>query len=401
MPGQFSDEFVNGIRNEFCTVMGIARNFYPYALRIRSPYVILPLTAAYFAHRIFCNEEPPGQPDPPFTGGQCEFAYNVSINFTNQGVNFITGCTPQDQSTVVNFVLGPIKGLEVTFEDAPAPFVRTSYLKIVHGVNSELRTVAYSYSGYGVCEPNFPAYSIVSVVPSGGQPDECGDPPPGYGNPDPGYNERDVTITYTTNNGDDVNFTFNFVFAPITVNLNGSLIIPLRIRFGDDNTYFSGDINVEDNSVHVDWNNVNYPSDGHETPGNYPTPDNLPDYPPDVPQPISPPSTTDPPTMSTSVIRACIVTVTEDEQTSTTIIYQDNNPDIYAPNLGYVQFLIATGNTTAWTSDIPVKNKRNFIPCSWPAGAIGVRGTPREGVTWSITPIYASIDSGIDFTVYS
>lgn len=73
-----------------------------------------------------------------------------------------------------------------------------------------------------------------------------------------------------------------------------------------------------------------------------------------------------------------------------TTLEQQDNPAIYIPATGYVQFLIQVGNSSAWTNDIAVKNLRAFIPCPWDAGAVEVKGTPRYGNQFTVTPVYVT-----------
>jgi len=99
-----------------------------------------------------------------------------------------------------------------------------------------------------------------------------------------------------------------------------------------------------------------------------------PDVPDDVPTPITPPSPIVPEPETRQLLRGVIVTVTNIPD-DFGLIFQEGNPDIYIPNLGYVNFLIATGNVLSWSVDLAVKNRRCFIPCPWEGGALRVEGT--------------------------
>ena len=90
-----------------------------------------------------------------------------------------------------------------------------------------------------------------------------------------------------------------------------------------------------------------------------------------------------------------VTTVTDESRG--TVIDQLDTPDIIAPNLGFIQFAIAVSNKIGWTVDIPVKNHRFFCECPWIGGAIDVRGTPRAGVEWIITPVYANEEKSQTF----
>lgn len=96
------------------------------------------------------------------------------------------------------------------------------------------------------------------------------------------------------------------------------------------------------------------------------------------------------------MIIGVLVTTTEiNAGTSLTQIFQEEaNPDVWAPNLGYVNFLIrVSADKYGWTVDQPVKNRRHLIPCPWPQGAVSVAGTPRPGVSWDLQPIYATLSA--------
>lgn len=72
------------------------------------------------------------------------------------------------------------------------------------------------------------------------------------------------------------------------------------------------------------------------------------------------------------------------------LIGQGDNPDIYYPRLGNVSFLIETDKGRGWTTDLPVRNTRQYVPCPAPQGAVDVRGTADVGYAFQVIAIYDS-----------
>lgn len=393
MPGTFKDELVNGIRNAFCTILEIQNNYYGYVAR--GPFV----TARYaqlvtaVAYRLLCNREPPPEPDPPFTGGQCPTRYTVNYNVT-----YDTRAIPPPNIVTdpksATLVWGKIKGIRVQQGTTDQVF-------IIGGSSSD-PDATVDYPGFSVVQASgqgILSAAITSVVRTDGLPDTCGDPPIPTPTPTPGYNETDINIIYTDNSDDDVSLSVPFIFAPITVNLKGELTVPIRIDVGDVDFQLGGDINLSTGGIDINFGNRNYNRNGQPNPDSYECPTDTPGIPPTVPEPVLPPSPNDSEDSTTRVLRGVIVTVTSIEPGVSTLIFQGSNPDLYVPDLGFVQFQVAIGTRSAWLRDVPVRNQRHFIPCEWEAGAISVRGTPRPGVEWTLSEVYASIEDEVDFTV--
>lgn len=336
--------------------------------------------------RWFCNREPSAATAPPFTGGQCSINYVVNITWSRDA--FIAGsCTSVDEGTSVPFVLGPIIGLEVeqlgTYEQR---------LNIVHGPGGASRTAAYTYTGTSACPANFSTYAITSVTPPSGVSDNCGNPSPDL-TPDP-YPSGPLPydVPYTDVNGDDWNIPININFVGPTISLDGSIQMNFGVSLDlDFDTRFNGTVNLQTGDVNINFNGPNYSPGRDKRPDDYVPSDNLPDYPPTIPDPVDVPSPQNPDNSTSPIIRACIVTVSENGF-KTTLIPQDDNPDILVPDLGFVQFAIGTREAYAWTGHIKVNNFRQFIPCPWEGGALGVLGTPRPGVEWTISYVYAAAE---------
>jgi hypothetical protein len=200
--------------------------------------------------------------------------------------------------------------------------------------------------------------------------------------------------------GNTVNIPLIAAFGFAKVDLNGELKIPINIDLGG--IHFKADFNL--NTGDIDFFPIsNYfgdrrpgpaprdvvpPGGGGDGPEDGDNPPPVPNPPPSIPPPPPPPDEDN--EDSESVIIGVLVTVNAIASSTTTVLFQDDNPDIHVPNLGFVQFLSPVGRlASGWSSDIPVKNRRHLIPCPWPFGAIKVTGTPKSGVQWTLTPLYS------------
>lgn len=389
MGESFRDELVNGIRNGFCTILATQANYYGFIGDV-FPWLPAGYTAELMrmAYRLACNREPPDAPTADFTGGQCFTPY------TWQGTRIsrrYDGLSPSDIVFTRGNVYGRIGAVEV-FEE-PGTFGNDWRSRIPSTDASGVTT--YTDLGTEPASTNIKTvWQNITVTRQDGLPDNCGNPPAPTPTPEPGYNSPLIVVNYTDNSSNDVNLNTRFTFLQPIVKIDGTIRVPLRVDVGDIGVNIRGDINLNTGDININFGNQNYNPSNEPNPDAYDSPDDIPDVPPDVPTPVIPPSPNNPDPDTTTIIRACIVTVSSigDEQS---IIYQNANPDIYVPNLGFVQFLIAVNNRLAWTSDIPVKNTRNFIPCPWLGGALAVRGTPRVGVAWTISPVYDKAEVSI------
>lgn len=392
MAGSFVDELRNAIRNAWCNALNTGYNFLD---ALPDPIVdsgSVPIARANRAlYRMFCNNEPPPSPAPPFTGGQCAVLYIVKLNihaYDNSGNDDINTSYYNPYSKTV---MGPITSIKVESNATHRSVVVRA--QPLPGTPDGV----YSYGSWNKSFFSNVTVAVHSITRADGQADTCGNPPPVIEPPSPGYNNCPCNFTYTTNNNVNVSVSASLTFAPSVLNNYGDVTVPIRISLLSDNTIFGGDINLNTGDININFGNRNYPRSDREKPDSYDTPDDTPDIPPSVPDDDIIPSPDDVNPSTTRLLRACIVTVTDMSASSATTLFQDDNPDIYAPNLGYVQFLIAVGNRLAWSTDIPVKNRRHFIPCPWEGGAMQVRGTPRPGVDWTITPVYTRQENVVTF----
>jgi len=384
----FRESVIEQVRNAFCTYLGAYEGFLN---SLPSPPIIggdafqqIPLGVTRFTRRFLCDREPPAESNPPFSGGQCPVEYDVTL--FKDAVLGDGSPKPGYPDTITVRGLGPVLGFSITQDPGFPEFI---YVNFSDGND---------YAGnLNLPDERFVNCAITNVVRVDGLPDNCGDPLPPIPSPPQPSEPIDLPIDYTDPDGDDFSLTLPIIFAPIRVNLSGELVVPFRLVI--DPTYnvsFNGEVNINTGDIGINFKNVNLPPEGLPNQDDYDSPDDIPPYPPSVPNSIIPvppaPDEDDTP----EIIRACIVTVTA-YYSNATRIFQDENPDIYAPNLGFINFGISINNAIAWTSDIPVKNFRNFIECSWEGGAIAVRGTPRPGVTWTITPVRLRVEKPIEF----
>lgn len=332
-----------------------------------------------------CPLTPPQPPESPFAGGQCATSYRVFWSGEYRGGapgSANDGYLPVSESTASG-VLGPITGIRYI----PNPAGNGARVVIdANGVYEGRFGFTTTNS-----EPFFRNLRITSVVRDDGLPDNCGDPPPDTSPPPPGYNIYNDNVTYNDTNNVEVTIPVILTFGYATVNIDGRLSIPINANF-TANPEFNLNFNYRpgDNNVQPDFTDPRVPLPSPcNPPGGFipdpsvpPPPDSIPDPDPDAPA-------TDDPTERRELLVGCIVTTTFLDGNETTIAQQEN-PDIYIPATGYVQFRIRVGNVSGWTNDIPVKSLRAFIPCPWDGGAIEVKGTPRFGNQFTVTPVYVT-----------
>lgn len=396
----FVDALKNAARSAACSVGEASASLFP-----KPPGLdLLGFGKAAFAFRDnfirnFCNDEPPPPPSP-FTGGQCPVKYRVRVEWT--GTNRVTE-TPVD-GFVEGDYWGPILGVRTQKpSDTYFPDGGDCYLKC-YGRATDTTPLPvpleFKISELFYDDLNF---YIASVTRLDGQPDNCGDPPPVIAPYNPGDFTIDTDINYTNNDGIDITIpvvgVVGVAFVDADLNLNVPVSFTFSPNFNFDPTFtYNIDVNLNlgggDDKISPPYVPPDKPyrpgPPGSDSPSDYLPGDDVPTPPTDTPDPPAP----DPDEPKARVIRGVLVTVTEiSPDAKPTQIGQGDNPDIFAPALGYVSFQIRLGNGSGgWTSDIPVKNIRNLIPCPWGGGALSVKGTPTLGVVWTLTPIYALPD---------
>lgn len=339
------------------------------------------------AYAAYCGRPPTGDfySAPDWDGGQCDgIPYRVNVTLalilSPKGSNVPVG----DIGDVFDAV-GAIRIIEVYDTGDQDNDIRlravwkggSKDVSFVKGNNNDPDNPQWGYDNVRIV-----------VTRNDGLPDLCGNPAPTAPPLRPGDNVYPTNITYNNENNVEVTVPITFTFGFPRVDIRGEINMPVNIKLDLDipiNINGSTNFNTGDFTI-----NVNPP--GGSPAGDDPNPPvvlppGTDPVPPDVPIPDPEPPEDDPITNKRKIIKAVIVTVIGNDAEATKII-QGENPDIYAPALGYVQFFVNVGGTGGWTSDIPVKNKRNFIPCPWILGATAVRGSARNTAILSLKPIY-------------
>lgn len=358
------------------------------------PLLVTEALRSSLARRL-CNREVPPLAIP-YSGGQCDTLYQVDVTAT--GTRFPSEGGGTETANFTNTWRGPIESVRLY---SPDPRTGTPGFYIL-GRSSNPSPTWNGFFNLGFfSDLIFESVVIdnISIVRLDALPDNCGDPLPDS----PPYNRNDYSfdtdITYDDDDGNTVVIPVGVAVGLAYIDADLNVNIPVDFTFSP-NFDFSPDFNFK---VDVNFNfgtgdfNVTYPyPDGDNPPRLPPPPPFDPDFPDNLPLPPEPPPGIPDPTepdddpIPVSVIVGCIVTtVNAAENPNIGILDQSGNPDVYYPDLGLVSFEISYGvRGNGWTEDIRVKNARQFIPCPWGGGAVRVTGTPRPGISWTITPVY-------------
>lgn len=343
-----------------------------------NPGLTVPAYVGEVAYSLVCDKRPDPPLPPPFSGGQCQTLYQV----TSQATLELTAPPSQETVQRTDVLPGAIYGIAQKLEGS------SDIIYITHRATDGSLGV---FNVFGTTRPagKWTSYQIISVVRVDGQPDDCGNPSsfPRLPPPQPGEMSDNTTINWTDINGDTITNNLNINIGSAYIDVQANVQIPIEVNI-DARATINATINVSTGGISITPPGGSLPTGKPGSPGGGTgSGTGVDTAPPSSPIPDPP----DPPDPTKSIVGA-IVTVISDSKGRATQIIQKDNPDIYAPNLGFIQFLVRIGNgtTTAWTSDIPVKNVRNLIPCPWEFGAIDVRGTPQPGVEFDITPVYES-----------
>lgn len=248
-----------------------------------------------------------------------------------------------------------------------------------------------------------PYWTVNNLAEMPGQPPGCGDvppPPPPITPYDPNDFTFDIDIFYEDDDsGNTFKIPVTFLIGEFNFNANLDLTIPVTVNLKPS---FRWDVNIPISfNLEFNFNTGDvktYPPTppGTPPPRLPPPPKYDPDFdpgddpdpppaPPDVPDPDPEPDTP----QFKRVITGAIVTVGNPEDASKVgQLGQNENPDVFFPDLGLVSFQIRHAKGVGWTEDIRVKNVRQFIPCPWGGGAISVKGTARGNATMTVTPVY-------------
>lgn len=343
------------------------------------------------AYNLACNRPAPELPAPPFSGGQCDQSYQVTISYTVPNVSL-----PPFNGTSVSIQRGRIQAVQ--------PFVDGNNLgiRIVHGsAGNPNASISTTVAAFFNAIPNGDLPIIINsvvIVPEGGGSDTCGDPPPAIPPYTPGDNSVTTNVTYNDNDNTEITVPVVIAFGYANVNIDGTISIPVEINASlNPEVNLNGELNLNGGDVNFNFGNPSLPGSDCQPNSDSFNPDpSLPANPVDIPDEEDDPDPSAPKPQVRRLLKGCIATVsTPSPQAS--VIFQGDNPDIYVPSLGYVSFQITVGGRSAWTADIPVKNKRQFIPCPWEGGATNVKGTPAPGGSLVVTPVYLSYTDGLTF----
>ena len=181
---------------------------------------------------LLCPDRPPPPgvfPSPPFTGGQC-VGVLYRILYTAFGTQRIAG----------NF-RGPVDVRTYTVPGSGGGFgvigLEYRFTPIGDGPFSEWLTIG---------EFGDPDFTFDGVERADGGPDDCGDPPPQFPippTPFPPLPPEDRPVT-DPDGGPDVNFTFAPTLAPIFIDIDGSVNVPVSVNVSGPNIFAPVDIPV-------------------------------------------------------------------------------------------------------------------------------------------------------------
>lgn len=383
----FLDALTSGARSAACTLLGLPQYLNDMTTRL-SGGTFTPFLGGIpnLWRRALCDTDAPPPNPPPFIGGQCSALYTIT------GSAFVypnTQCVGNDSPFNFGNYWGPIESARIVLQTT-VPQGRVFDLEFVNYGNRSfpMSIPQTTRIQVGTSSTNCPDVSLTSFTPQrvDGQPDNCGNPPPDYDPPTPEDVEIPRDITYENSDGISVTIPVVFVFARAQLTVDADVVIPFTVNISPT-LNITGNLNV-DGTVNFNLgggNATSLPKDPRKGDcDDIALPDGeVPDDPTDSDQPDEPERD------RSQVITGVLVTVNQISSTRQTVIAQDENPDIFAPSLGHVNFLVRVGRLSAgWTPDLPVKNRRCLIQCPWTGGAVDVKGTPQPGVTWTLTPVF-------------
>lgn len=360
----------------------------------------IPEIGSYLLERLYCPRDPY---DEPYRPAPCPIEYGVTVTWQ------ITGHpNPALNTNYERFgrVYGPIGTASWARQDVDEPGGRQVYfISLVHNgfvvPPAGQSPTRQPWSGPGEFDELARLVILgVNAVPVDPLADnECledrRDTP--Y---DPADYTYDIDIVYDIG-GPNIIIPFIAVVGLLYVDADFNLKMPVTfnlrptLNFSPSfNFNFQADLNLTTGDTEINWYTDRAPGQppspippAPRPPAPSPT-GPAPPVPPGIPEPE--PAPDDP--EGARVIVAALVTSTVDfPNNEATEILQGDNPNLFVPSLGVISFASRSDITSfGWTTDLPVKNLRSYIPCPIPEGASAVKGTPRTGVEWVITPIYAN-----------
>lgn len=336
------------------------------------------------ARGLICdNFDPPPVPQPNFQGGQCDGSnYSVTATLNARGVP--NG--PDIAIPVQTFAVGPIS--TISGETLP------------EGSSTRAQAFLVDKNGRkefgGSSNSTFVSLTGITLTRFGGLPDDCGNPEPQpVPFPTGGIPVNPGPVSYTDDGGNVQIIVPTAVILPPIVNVKGEVNVPINVNI--DGITFEANLNVNtgDINIGVGTDNNNRPRGDDSDEGDNSEVDG---EPPSTGTPGEDLEEDQPEEGERRIFGVLVSTTTVSLQNRLTVLTQNNNPDIFVPSLGHInfQYRLGTGRVGAWSEDIKVKNRRQFIPCPWKYGAIDVVGTPQPGVQFTLTKVYDRIQEQVE-----
>jgi len=221
-----------------------------------------------------------------------------------------------------------------------------------------------------------------------GQPDNCGNST-NIPNPLPFPSQGLSVPSFSLTSGQN-NYQISPKILVPFVNIKGELNIPVNVTIEGINVNFNLDVDVNFNvSTGGAEFNFGKPSDTRDPGKNRPR-TGAPN------SPINVSGDADKAPKRKQHLIGVIVTVSQPSLPAslTAISLPGGTPTVVVPYLGYVNFLYEFANgDRSFSPDIPVKNRRQFIPAPEPVeNVIDVKGSGNRGLTLTLTPIYKNFE---------
>lgn len=365
----------------------------------RSPQLVLTAALALLIARQICNRnENPPPPQPQFVGGQCNgVIYRVVIDIIADNDGPGRPCREVPLSLSYRR-WGPVQNIRLSNPGIGSCGEGFRDIEFFDrgDVNTDPPTSPLQWRAIFT---NIVIRRIVSITVTrpDGQPDNCGNPPSTIPETPPDGFTQIVDITFDSPTG-PVSIPVTFAFFNAFLDASFNLQIPVTFTF-DNTVNFNAIFDVQTGDLVIQFFPYNSPPPGQppQRPPQLPPGSGGPNQnetleppPPPPPGPEFEDEDLPPEPTQNRLIRAVAVTVLSDDNDRTIIFQDGGNPDILVPDIGMVQFKVLIGRSVFWTINQRVSNIRAIIPCEWEGGAIEVRGTPRPGIIWTLTPIYAT-----------
>lgn len=363
----------SSIRSGFCTLsqplektIQLGEDLYNNANIPGAPSGPTPLGQALrTARNLFCNEPPddaaPGF-EPGLPNGQCP---GTVYTFDSRvGTGAAVTKTETDDGDLIE---GPIGNVEEISDDA--------------GLFDYQVTVGNGVVTLGTNFTESTDFNILNIQPVGG-PDDCGGTPETPREP---YNPDDFTetpdVTYDDGNGNEFTIPVGLVYAPVTVEIDGTVTVPVKVKF-DNDFEIDASLNLDEGDVNF---NVNV-GDTNIVVGDDETVIEDPDGGDGIPpSPIT--------EVEKSIIGVAVfVTNISSAYEGTRLLSAGSGAEFYVPRLASVSFLceVLSGPGLAWTVDLDVKFTNQVVYCPVPWGAKAVAVTEQDGIEVETTLIRAA-----------